>query len=546
MKYSKRILVLTIFLVCFSMVFTGCITKEKGIVLEEISINLGAEPEILDPQLVIDVYPMRVINAVFEGLCRNDKDGVPMPGIAKAWDISADKLTYTFHLREAAWADGTQITAKDFRDAWLRALDPKPLDHNPALLGYLLLCIEGAEEYSYGEGKKEDVGIEAKNEKTLIVKLNQPTPYFLEIVCSSVSMPVNTEFYSKQPLVSDVSKYGAEVENILGNGPFIIKEWNHNQNIVLEKNPNYWNAENIKLDKVDFSIIADNSSAITSFKAGEIDVVEISEAHQIDELKAAGNKVESYNSGATQYISINNEDKYLKNINLRKALVFGIDRENLVNKVVKDGSKEAYGFVNPAVRGVKKSFRDETGNLFRGDNLAEAESYALKSLVELGLTDMPKLTLLVDDMETSKRDAQAIQEMWRKNLGLEVEIETMPFQSIQDKMMQKDYQMTLLRWSGDYNDPTSFLEIFETENYFNVVGFKNSEYDDMLSKAREETDDKKRMNLLSEAEELLFKDMPICPLFYVYNSYAIKPEVKGFVRGSSAIQDMNLYWTYIR
>lgn len=544
MRFCKVIILLAI---CFSMILTGCgnSKEQEGLGLNEISLSIGGEPEVLDPQLLIDVYPMRVINAVFEGLCRNDEKGVPMPGIAKSWDISEDKLTYTFHLREASWADGTQITAENFKDAWLRALDPNPIDHQPAIMGYLLMCIEGAESYLNGEGSKESVAIYVKDEKTLVVKLNQPTPYFLQIICNSVAMPINKEFYAKQPLVSGMSKYGANVENVLGNGPFIIKEWNHDQDIVLEKNPNYWNVENIKMEIVNFRIIPDNSSAITSFKAGELDIAEISEAHQIDELKANGNKIESYNTGVTQYISINNEDQYLKNINLRRALVYGVERDSLVNKVVKDGSKEAYAFVNPVVRGIEKSFRDETGDFIRTDTIAEAESFALKSLVELKISDMPKLTLLVDDMETSKRDAQAIQEMWRENLGIEVEIETMSFESIQGRMMQKDYQMALLRWSGDYNDPTAFLEIFETENYLNIVGFNNPEYDTMISKAREETDEKKRMSILSEAEELLFKSMPICPLYYVYNSYAVKPRVKDFVRESSAIQDMDLYWTYL-
>lgn len=546
MRYVRNSLQLVIALICLSLVIVGCsYTKGQDSVLKEITVSIGGEPEVLDPQLVTDVYPMRIINAAFEGLCRFDENGAPMPGIARTWDVSEDKLTYTFHLREALWSDGTKVTAMDFKEAWLRALDPDPKDHQPALMGYLLMCIEGAESYLYGEGNKEDVAIDAKDEKTLVVKLNQPTPYFLQIVCSSVAMPINKEFYSKQPLVNGMSKYGAEVENILSNGPFIVKEWKHNRDIVLEKNPNYWNAENIKIDKINFKIIPDNSSAITSFKAGELDIVEISQAHQIDELKAKGFEVDSYNTGVTQYISFNIEDKYLNNINLRKALTYGVERDNLVNKVVKDGSKEAYAFVNPAVTGVEKSFREEIGDLVTKDNVAEAESFALKSLVELKLRDLPKLTLLVDDTETSKRDAQALQEMWRKNIGIEVEIETMSFEAIEEKLMQKDYQMVLLRWASDYNDPASFLEIFETENYFNVVGFKNEEFDNLMSKAREEIDDRKRMILLGEAEELLFKHLPICPLYYVYNSYAVKHGVKGFVRGSSAIQDMDFYWTYV-
>lgn len=546
MRFSKVTPQLAIALICFNIFFIGCDqTKEQDLDIKEITVGIDRELEVLDPQLVTDVYPMRVINAVFEGLCRNNEKGEPMPGIARYWDISEDKLTYTFYLREAVWADGTEITAMDFKEAWLRALDPNPGEHEPASLGNLLMCIEGAESYLCGEGSKEDVAIDAKDDKTLVVKLKQPTPHFLQIICNSIAMPINREFYSNQPIVKGISKYGSKAENILGNGPFVVKEWKHNKEIVLEKNSNYWNAENIKIDRINFKIIPDNSSAITLFKAGELDVVDISHAHQIDELKAKGYKVESYNTGVTQYISFNIEDRYLKNINLRRALTYGIERDNLVNKVAKDGSKEAYAFVNPIAMGVEKSFREETGDLVTGYNIAEAESFALKSLVELKLRDLPKLTLLIDDMETSKRDAQAIQEMWRKNLGIEVEIETMPFDAIGDKLIQKDYQMALLRWSTDYNEPISYLEIFKTENPFNVVGFNNSEYDSMISKAREEIDDRKRMNLLREAEELLFKHMAICPLYYKHNSYAVKPEVKGLVRRSSAIQDMDFYWTYL-
>jgi len=533
-------------LICFNIVISGCdLKKEQNLAIKEITLSIDGEPEVLDPQLVGDVHSMRIINAVFEGLCRNDENGIPMPGMAKSWEVSEDKLTYTFHLREALWADGSQVTAMDFKEAWLRALDPNAKDQQPSPLGHLLMCIEGAESYFYGKGSKKDVGIEVKDEKTLVVKLKQPTPYFLQIVCSSVAMPINGKFYANQPLVNGISKYGEKAEYILGNGPFIVKEWKHNKFVTLEKNPNYWNTENIKIDRINFKIITDNSSAIAAFEEGELDIVEISQANWIEELKAKGFRVEEYNTGKTQYILFNMEDKYLKNINLRKALTYGIERDNLVNNVVKNGSKGAYAFINHIVRGVEKSFREETGDLVTGFNVSEAESFALKSLVELKLSDLPKLTLLIDNTEISNRDAQAIQEMWRKNIGIEIEIETMPLEAIRERLLKKEYQMALLRWAGDFNDPVLFLEIFETGNSFNAAGFSVSEYDQMIDKARKEVDEKKRMNLLREAEELLFNYMPVCPLYYVYDSYAVKHEIKGFVRGSSAIQDMDLYWTYL-
>ncbi|AEV67241.1 peptide ABC transporter substrate-binding protein [Acetivibrio clariflavus] len=546
MRLKKVTVEFAAVLICFNIVFNGCdFKKEQDLAIKEITLSIDGEPEVLDPQLVGDVHSMRIINAVFEGLCRNDENGIPMPGMAKSWDVSEDKLTYTFHLREALWADGSQVTAMDFKEAWLRALNPNAKEQQPSPLGYLLMCIEGAESYFNGEGSRKDVAIEVKDEKTLVVKLKQPTPYFLQIVCNSVAMPINGKFYVKEQLANDIGEYGAKAQNILGNGPFIVKEWKHNKYIALEKNPNYWNAENIKIDRIIFKIITDNPSAIAAFEKGELDIAEISQANQIEELKAKGFRIEDYNTGKTQYILFNMEDKYLKNINLRKALTYGIERDNLVNNVVKNGSKGAYAFVNPVVRGVEKSFREETGDLVTGFNVSEAESFALKSLVELKLSDLPKLTLLIDDSEISKRDAQAIREMWRKNVGIEVEIEALPLESVKERLLQKEYQMVLLRWAGDCNDPILFLEIFEIGNSFNAAGFNISEYDQLINKARKEVDEKKRMNLLREAEELLFNYMPICPLYYVYDSYAIKHEIKGFVRGSSAIQDMDLYWTYL-
>lgn len=545
MKFCKVTFQLTVALICLNMVIVGCdYTKGQDSLSKKVTVNIDGEPEVLDPQLATDLNSMRIINAVFEGLCRFDENGVPMPGIARTWEISEDKLTYTFNLRDALWSDGTQVTAMDFKEAWLRALDPKQKDHQSAQFGYLLKCIDGAESYLYGEGSKEDVAIVAKDEKTLVVKLKQPTPYFLQIVCSSVAMPMNREFYAKQTLENGTNKYGEKLENILGNGPFIVKDWQHNKDILLEKNPKYWNAENIKLDEINFRIIFDNESAVVAFMSGELDIVEVSQAHKIDELKSKGFKVDSYNTGATQYILFNTEDKYLKNINLRKALTYGVERDRLVNEIVKDGSKEAYAFVNSVIRGADKSFREENGDIVRSDNTAEAESFALKSLVELKLRDLPKLTLLIDNMEASKRDAQALQEMWKKNLGIEVEIETAHSETIEERMGQKDYQMVLLRWASEYNDPASFLEIFESESHFNT-SFNSFDYDNLMSRAREAWNEKERMNLLGEAEDMLFEHLHICPLYYVYSSYAVNPKVKGFVRRSNAIQDMDLYWTYI-
>lgn len=545
MKLRRCYAFLVVVLVGINIVLSGCSSAQAS--LNEVTINLGDEPSTLDPQLAYDVIPMRVINAIFEGLCRKDKNGSPVPGVAEKWTISEDKLTYSFYLKEdAKWWDGTPVTAKDFKDAWLRALDPQPEDHEPAYMGYLLFCIKGAEAYAYGEGKKEDVAIEAKDDKTLSVILNKPTPYFLDLVCNSVFMPVKTEFLKKQPLEDNITKYGAEADTILGNGPFKVEEWNHDENMVLEKNEVYWNSENIKLEKINFKMIRDNTAAINSFKAGEIDMVEITDPLLKNEFEKSKSYVGSYDAGITQYISMNNEDPILGNVNIRKALALSLDRKTLVQKVLDDGSKEALGFVSPVVRGYKQTFRKQTGDLFEDNDAAKAKELLEKGMEELNLLDLPELSILVDDKETSKRDAQIFQDMWRKSLGINVEIEVMSFDAMMEKMFQKEYQMSLLVWSGDFNDPLAYLDIFSSKNFYNVAYYNNTKFDELLDKSNEETDEKKRMDLLVEAERIAINDMPVCPVYYVSNSYAVNSRVKGLIRGSSAIQDIDLYWTYVK
>ncbi|MFZ5987564.1 MAG: peptide ABC transporter substrate-binding protein [Bacillota bacterium] len=544
MKLKRCNAVLLCFLICASIILSGCSSAKAG--SQELNLNLGDEPLTLDPQLVFDATPMRVVNAIFEGLCRKDKNGVPIPGAAKSWDISEDKLTYTFYIRDdARWWDGSSVTANDFKEGWLRALDPKPATHEPSYMGYLLFCIKGAQEYAFGEGKKEDVAINVKDEKTLIVTLIKPTPYFLDLICNSVFMPVKMEFFNSQPVESNVTKYGADAQNIMGNGPFKVKEWNHNENIVLEKSSVYWNSSNIRLESINFKMITDSTAALTSFNAGEIDVVDITEPQQIEEIRKKKFLIASHDVGVTQYITINNEDPVLKNVNIRKALAYAIDRKTLVQKVVKDGSKEALGFVNPVVRGTKGTFREQAGDLFKDNDVAAAKSLLAKGLEELNLSAVPKLAILVDDKDTSKRDAQTFQDMWRKNIGVEVEIQTMSFDAMREKMMQKDYQLSLLMWSGDFNDPSAYLDIFSSANFFNVAFYNNPDFDSLFEEARDEKDEKKRMDMLIEAERIVISDMPVCPLYYISGTYAVNPRVRGLVRGNSAIQDLDLYWAYI-
>lgn len=544
MKTRKLTILFLLVTILAGTAFSGCSTK-KNEALQELTVSIGDEPYVIDPQLAGDVYTLPLINAVFEGLYRRDKDGLTMPGIAESCDVSPDGLTYTFHLRDALWADGSGIKADDFKTAWLRALDPKPLDHEPSQTANLLYYIKGAEDYNSGKGKPEEVGIEARDDKTLTVYLVKPTPFFLDLVCNSVFMPINQSFYGRQPVENNINKYGADSASILGNGPFSIIEWKHDGKIVLQKNQKYWNKDKIALDKVTFKIIKDSSAAFTEFKAGTIDVADIT-GDQRQECEKNGYTVKEYEKGATVYLDFNNKDPFLENVNIRKALSLSINRESLIKNLFKDNSEKALGFVNPAIYGYKDYFRKEAGDLFEDNRISDAKTLLKKGMQELGVTKIPELILLSDDTETSRRDARAYQGMWKDNLGIDVEINTMSFDAMFENLSKNMYQIAILQWGSDYNSPLGFLDNFVSDSPNNFSGYGSPEYDELVNKSRIETDSSSRVKMQIEAEKLLVgENMALCPVYFIKSSYVVNSGVKGLVRRNSAIQDMDFYWTHI-
>ncbi len=545
MKLQRGLIAALVISIVMSIALVGCgntdSSKSGNItnIPQEITVNLGDEPFQLDPQLGGDLISSRVVCEIFEGLYRRNQSGQPIPGAAESCDISSDGITYTFHIRDSNWSDGSKVKAEDFKTAWLRALDPSPADHQPSQMAYLLYYIKGAELYNSGKGKAYDVGLVVKDDKTLEVTLDKPTAFFLDLVCNSVYMPLNSAFYNKQPMGNKTSKYGLEATTILGNGPFIITGWKHDESITLEKNMKYWNEKEINLTKANMKIIKDNSAAFTAFRAGELDLTEITDDSQKQECLSNGYPVKSYDTGVVYYVGFNNKDAFLKNVNIRKAMSYALNRESLIKNIIMDDSEKALAFVS----GTTKINR--SGDLFNDNDIEVAKSLFAQGLSELKLTKAPKLTLLIEDKETASRDAQAYQEMWRQNLGLEVDIESMPFDSMIGKIAQGKGQMAYLPWSSDYNDPVAFLEVFESDNPYNVYQYSNAEYDEILGKVNSETDSSRRMDLLVQAEKKVIDEMVVCPTYFGRNSYALNKKVTGLVRTNNVMQDIDLYWVKI-
>lgn len=536
---KKRILlVATSTLLAVSMMFTGCGTKadkkdgaspapaataqDQAPSGGSITMNLAAEPKNLNSILCTDSGSGTVLLHTIEGLTRLDKDGNPAPAMAESWTVSDNGMKYTFKLRDAKWSDGTAVTADDFKYGFTQLLT-KEVASEYAYIGYY---IKNGEEYNTGKAKAEDLGIKVVDPKTLEITLSRPAPFFPAMMAFYSFSPVNKAFYEKQ---DNGKKYFAEATNMIFNGPYMIKEWKHEESITLVKNPNYWNAKNIKLDEIKMLMIKDSNAMLNAFNAGQLDAVALS-GTQVPQVKGQGKEVLNYLDGGTWYIEFNLNEKFLNNVNIRQALALAIDRQSFVTNVLKNNAQPAMQFTNPAIKGLKDPFSKEVGPQFKDNDVAKAKELYEKGLKELGLDKAPKVDFIANDSDTAKLQSQALQEMWKKNLGLEVTITSLTPKDRLDRMTKKQFSLVLAGWSADYNDAISFLDVFETGNGNNHTSYSSKDYDSLLKKAQTEADPAKRNDYLKQMEVLLMKDMPIAPVFFNSRDYTVQPKLKGVIR----------------
>lgn len=343
---------------------------------DSITFNIGTEPPDMDPQTTTDTVSFQLLGHTFEGLTRLDQEGKAMPGMAKDWEVSDDGLEWTFNLRDdAKWSDGKPVTAHDFEYAWKRALDPELASQ----YAYILYYIENAEEYYNGEASVDDVGVEAVDDTTLKVRLALPAPFFDTLVAFGTFMPLNEEYHKS---VGD--KYASEADKMIYNGPFVMTTWDHDSKVVLKKNPDYWNADEIKLETIEGLMIKDANSALNEFLTGGLDIVGV-RGDQKEQVKKEGYELLHYADGSSWYFLFNLEDEVLANENIRKALTYSINRQAFVEKILQDDSKVGLGFVPPVMPGKSGSFREEVGDLFQDYDIKTAKKCLEKGIEELGL-----------------------------------------------------------------------------------------------------------------------------------------------------------------
>ncbi|ADL69564.1 extracellular solute-binding protein family 5 [Thermoanaerobacterium thermosaccharolyticum DSM 571] len=544
MKGHKKIVIIgLVLLMALSAVLAGCggsasnSASNSGNDKQVLNLNLIQEPPTLDPQKATDVVSIDILTEVLDGLTRYDKDGKIKPGsgLAKSWDISKDGLTYTFHLRDAKWSDGNPITAQDFEYAWKRALDP----NTASQYAYQLFYIKGAEEYNSGKGSADQVAVKALDDKTLQVTLKAPTPQFLGLTSFVTYLPLEKSIYEKYG-----DKVGTDPDKLVYSGPFVISQWNHEQSITLKKNKDYWDSSSVKLQTVNFSMIKDNNTLVQNYDNNTLDSIFVP-GDYIDKYKNSSEY--SDKALATNwYVQFNTKSPVFKNADIRKAFTLAIDRKTFVEQVTKDGSIPAEAVVPPGVPGYNGDFRKEAGETYFKDNdVAQAKELLKKGMSELGISKLPTITLLGDDTDNAKKYDQALQQMWKQNLGVNVQIQNVAFKVRLDMMDKGNYDMVFAGWAADYNDPLTFLDMWETNNGNNSAFYSNPEYDKLIDEAKVNGDLKSRNDQLIQAEKILMNDMPIGPVYFQARPFVVKPYVKDLYFPTFG-SDWEFKWAYIQ
>ena len=521
----KLTLFLTLILVG-AMVFTGCSSTTSKTGEKILRSNNSSEPGSLDPALATGTHESWVLENVFEGLMTFDEKGELVNGMAEDYKISEDGLTYTFTIRDdAKWSNGDPVTAEDFEFTWKRALDPE----TAADYGTILYYIKGGEAFNTGEGTIDDVGVKALDEKTLEVTLEFPTAYFLELTAFYTYFPVNKSVVESNP------DWAKDPETHISNGPFKLVKWEHNAKIILEKNDLYYNAKKIKLDGIDLDIIEDQNTAWQKYEGGEYDILVDIPTSVVNQLQNDGSKELSIGAQVgTYYYNINPDVKPLGNKKVRKALSMALDRETIVKDITQGGQIAAEGVVPYGLEDENgKEFRDGTDNLI-GYDPDEAKKLLEEGLAEENMTiedfNKENIVLLYNTSESHKKIAQAVQEMWRTKLGIDIGLENVEFQVKLDREKSGDYHISRAGWIGDFMDPMTMLDLWWSGSSFNDVNYDNPEYDKLVLETKTTMDQKLRMDNFREAEKILMEDMPILPVYFYTQPYVQKSNVKGIVK----------------
>lgn len=511
-------------LVISSLVISGCSKRETRVEVgnrEQIfHVGNGGEPSDLDPHTTMGDIEHNIMMSIYEGLVIGDPKTVePRPGVAERWDISEDGLIYTFHLRKnARWSNGDPVTAHDFHASFERALMPSLGNQ----YSYMLFPVKNAEAFNTGKITNfNEVGFKVFDDHTLQVTLQSPTPYFLSLIIHNSWFPVHVPTIKKHGAIDSRNNRWTRPQNIVGNGAFAVKEWKVNSHILVEKNPNYWGAEKVQLNKIYFYSVESHDVEERMFRAGQIHTMKECPQPKIEVYKRnRPDLINIYPLLTTYYYRINVTRPPFNDKRVRKALAMAIDRKSLVENVTRGGQLPAYYLTPPDTAGY-------TCQSPISENLDEAR----KLLAEAGFPNgqnFPRFELLFNTLESHRSIAEAIQQMWKKNLNIDVTLRNEEWKVYLDSTHRMDYFVARAGWGGDYMDPNTFLDLWMTGGGNNETGWGNAEYDQLIKLAGGTRDQKVRYDAFQKAEAILMDELPIMPIYFYTRPRLIQPSVKGY------------------
>ncbi|WP_414841122.1 peptide ABC transporter substrate-binding protein [Enterococcus saccharolyticus] len=534
----KKWLKSTIALGAIAIVLAGCSTgksatdgtdssggKASSGVEQKIAVSLPAQLSTLDTTQTTDKVTFTVVQHIFEGLYRLDEDSQTVPGLAESVDISEDGKIYTFHLRDGIkWSDGTAITAEDFLFSWKRLVNPETMGPN----AYWLDNVVNSLDIREGKADVDTIGLKALDEKTFEVTLLNPQPSFLSVVSIGWLAPQNEAYVTEKD-----SAYATSSENMIYSGPFVLEDWTPASDTwTLKPNPEYYDADKVKLATVEGSTIKEDNTGINLFQSGELDFTKITgqyvQQFKDDEalvsLQEVANRFLDFNKKATEALG---------NVHFRKAVALAIDKESLVNNVLSDGSATLNGLI-PA----QLYANAETGEDFRAYSgeynvfdLEAAKKEWEQATAELG--DSIELTLLVDDSDNGKKVSEYIQNQLETNLpGLKIDITPQPANNVNQARADKKYELSLSGWTAGSNDMNSYFNLYRTGSSYNYGEYDNSEYSKLVEKAItvDANDENKTFEDYKAAEKILLEDDAAqVPIYQSAANYLVNPNVKDIV-----------------
>ena len=533
-KIPKFLLAFTVILIASCDIGEGNV--DSGNRLGILHYGNGSEPQGLDPHVVTGVPENHIVRALFEGLAvKNPYTLEPEPGVAERWIFSDDKRVITFFLNpDARWSNGDPVLASDYVWSWQRALNPAMGNQ----YSYMLFPVKNAEAFAKGQiSEFEKVGVKALDQRTLEVTLNEPTPYFIQLLDHYSTFAVHPPTIMKFGKSTDRYTKWTRAENIVGNGPFVMTEWKLNRRIVVKKSPTYWDRDKVGLNGVVFYPTENSVTEERMFRVGQLHYTAAVPLDKIPIYRDMENTpyVQAPYLG-TYYYLLNTNKEPLTDVRVRQALSLSIDRDMLTSTVLQGTAFPAYSITPPDTLGYYPP------RLF-GFNPEKAQQL----IAEAGYPDgenWPGIEIIYNTSEAHRKIAVAIQQMWSSVLNIQVTLSNQEWKVYLDSVDQMEFDIARRGWIGDYVDPNNFLDLFISEGGNNSTGYANAVYDDLiLKKSTKAADRESRYQIFYRAETMLMQAMPIIPIYTYTSKHLIHRSVKGLP--SNLMDSLNLKYVWL-